>query len=165
MCQLNQQLCIPSIHDESVKEIWFDTVSHVERLKREMQSDKETLIISFSSKGPFEPIHLQLGASHVVHHKTHGLVFDAQRGKLLSYLACENETDDTPENSSRVEVAAGGVHTVEGGDAKMRTDAGSNANAPPAESEVANNLTEKTEATHAASTGSSTSDSSSGWQC
>lgn len=95
MCQLNQQLCIPSIHDESVKEIWFDTVSHVERLKREMQSDKETLIISFSSKGPFEPIHLQLGASHVVHHKTHGLVFDAQRGKLLSYLACENETDDT----------------------------------------------------------------------
>jgi len=123
MRQLNQKLCIPSIHDESVYEIWFDTVSHIERLKNEIQFEQTTFIIAFSPNGPFEPIHLQLGASHVVHHKTHGLVFDAQHGKLLSYLACENETDDailtkvgahheslgSPRSSTQTSVNEGGI--------------------------------------------------------
>ncbi|OUS49212.1 hypothetical protein BE221DRAFT_188456 [Ostreococcus tauri] len=90
--KLNQNLCIPCLEDESALEIWFDTITLVERFRSELQAGESVLVVSFSPTGPFETLHLRLGTSHVVQHSTHDLVFDGTDGRLLSRTFVENET-------------------------------------------------------------------------
>ena len=93
MHRLNDRMCIHSLDDEGIREFWIDNRTHTDHIKQELQAGESILAISFSPSGPFEQVRLNLGASHVVRHKTHDLVFDSQKGHLLSYVSCENETD------------------------------------------------------------------------
>jgi len=93
MYRLNDRLCIHSLDEESIREFWIDTRTHTDHMKEDLQAGESILAISFSPSGPFEQVRLNVGASHVVRHKTHDLVFDSQKGHLLSYVSCENETD------------------------------------------------------------------------
>ena len=108
--QLSQKRCHQSLDDESVREMTIGAASHTAESKKIIDDGDETLAISFSSAGPFEEVSLHRKATHVVQHKTHGMIYNNREGKLKGLITCINEA------STHIEVS---VNTANRGSTMM----------------------------------------------